>query len=181
MTEKRLIQQAKLGNKQAFETLVQTHAQQVYTLALRTLKNEQEAEDIAQETFVRAWRSLPRFRGASKFSTWLYRITTNLCYNRLPKLRQELNALDPDQQEEISDSRPTAEQALLTTERNERLQTALENLPDSYRLLITLRHIQGLSYDEIASVTKQPLGTVKTGIFRARRLMRLALEKEESK
>ena len=176
MNESRLIKQAKLGNKAAFELLVKHHAHNVYNLAFRTLNNEQEAEDIAQETFVRAWKAIPRFRGDSKFSTWLYRITTNLCYNRLPKLKKEFGALDPEDQSSLADGRQSAEQGMVTAELQDRLQQALEALPDSQRLLITLRHMQGLSYEEIAEVTKQPIGTVKTGIFRGRRQLRQALQ-----
>ncbi|MCA9923969.1 MAG: sigma-70 family RNA polymerase sigma factor, partial [Anaerolineales bacterium] len=91
-----LIQRAQAGETAAFAQLVNRHGQMVYNLALRTLNNPQEAEDIAQETFVRAWQALPRFRGDARFATWLYRITTNLCFNRLPRLKVELNALDVD-------------------------------------------------------------------------------------
>ena len=94
--EQTLINSAQVGDTDAFATLVMMHGSLVYNLALRTLGDAQEAEDVAQETFVRAWQGLPRFRAQSRLSTWLYRITTNLCYNRLPLLRQELVAMDPE-------------------------------------------------------------------------------------
>lgn len=174
-SEEQLIERAQQGDTAAFEALVNQHAQLVYNLALRTLNNPQEADDVAQETFVRAWRALPRFRAEARFSTWLYRITTNLCYNRLPQLKQELTALDPSEDVELVDWSQQVDKYLLTAEMRRELQKALDNLSESYRLLLTLRHLQGLSYAEIAEITEMPLGSVKTGIFRARREMREAL------
>ena len=173
--ERQLIHQAQNGDADAFETLVNQHAPLVYNLALRTLRHPQEAEDVAQETFWRAWRALPRFRAQARFSTWLYRITTNLCYNRLPHLKRELAALDPDEDVALPDERQQVEQQLLTAELSAMLRATFEQLPEGQRLLINLRHLQGLSYAEIAAVTQMPLGTVKTGIFRARRQLRQAL------
>src|SRR5512143_2307484 len=94
--ERSLIQRAQKGDHDAFATLVDEHQRYVYNLALRVVKDENEALDLTQETFVRAWTALPNFRGQSKFRTWLYRITTNLCYNRLPGLRRSLNELGDD-------------------------------------------------------------------------------------
>jgi len=176
--EPQLIRRAQQGDSNAFELLVNQHAQLVYNLALRTLSNPQEAEDIAQEAFVRAWQALPTFQAKAKFSTWLYRIVTNLCYNRLPRLKQELQAVDTDEQYELPASETAVEAQLLTLETQNQLHQAIANLSESYRLLITLRHLQEMSYDEIASVTGMPLGTVKTGIFRARRQLRQTFELE---
>lgn len=177
--EQRIIRQAQAGDTVAFATLVEKYGQLVFNLALRTLHDPQEAEDIAQETFVRAWRALPRFRAEAQFSTWLYRITVNLCYNRLPHLKQELAIMDADEATGLPDERQTMESSLVMVELIAQVQTAVINLPDSYRLLITLRHIHDLSYQEIAEVTNLPLGSVKTGIFRARRLLRQALQSYE--
>ena len=94
--EKALIQRAQAGDAAAFETLVQTHAVYVYNLALRLVRQPQEAEDMAQEALVKVWQALPRFRGESRFTTWLYQIVTNVCYNRLPGLKSELFALKVD-------------------------------------------------------------------------------------
>lgn len=170
--EQTLIKNAQAGDAAAFAALVSLHGSLVYNLALRTLNDSQEAEDVAQETFVRAWKALPRFRIESQLSTWLYRITTNLCYNRLPQMKRELTALDPDTDIDLPDKRQDIEDELLSAEMIRLVQTAVNQLPESYRLLITLRHMQGLSYAEITAVTNLPLGTVKTGIFRARRQLR---------
>lgn len=170
-----LIRQAQQGDPVAFEALVQTHAQFVYNLALRLLKNSQEAEDLAQETFIRVWQALPRYRADSQFTTWLYRIVTNLCYNRLPTLKGDLAALNSDEAIELADDRLSAEAQIMADETERLLQQAITNLPATYQLLITLRHLQELSYEEIATVTQMPLGTVKTGLHRARKLLKEAL------
>ena len=169
--ERELIRRAQQGETAAFETLVQQHAPFVYNLALRTLNDAHEAEDIAQETFVRAWQALPQFQARAQFRTWLYRIVTNLCYNRLPHLKTELAALDPAEALVLPDGRQAVERELLTAELRQQIFSAIDNLPQSYRLLVTLRHLQELSYQEIAEVTEMPLGTVKTGIFRARQML----------
>jgi RNA polymerase sigma-70 factor (ECF subfamily) len=157
------------------------HAQLVYNLALRVVNDPHEAEDLAQEAFLRAWQGLPRFRGQARFSTWLYRIVTNLCYNRLPRLRHELMVMDMDEQTfQLSDERQAVEASLLSDELSAYLHQAIAELPESYRMLITLRHLQGMSYNEIAETTGMPLGTVKTGIFRARQLLKNAIEEYEA-
>jgi RNA polymerase sigma-70 factor, ECF subfamily len=173
--ERELIAHAQKGDTVAFAALVDLHAQFVYNLALRLLRDPLEAEDIAQEAFIRCWRSLPRFRGEARFSTWLYRIVTNLCLNRRPQMQRELTALTTVDAAELAASNATAERALLSRELRATLLAAIDDLPAHYQLLISLRHLQGMSYAEIAAVTELPLGTVKTGIFRARGRLRRAL------
>src|SRR5215510_14996308 len=102
-TEQTLVRRAQKGDHDAFALLVHEHQRYVYNLALRVVKDENEALDLAQETFVRAWTSLPNFKGQSQFRTWLYRIVTNLCYNRLPNLRRSLNDLGDDVIDDIPD------------------------------------------------------------------------------
>jgi RNA polymerase sigma-70 factor (ECF subfamily) len=177
VNERGLIARAQRGDASAFEALVNMHAKLVYNLAFRVVNDQHEAEDLAQEAFLRAWRALPRFRGQARFSTWLYRIVTNLCYNRLPHLRRELMAVEPDEGAiYLPDERQGVERALISDELNGYLHQAIAELPEGYRLLITLRQFQEMSYNEIAETTGMPLGTVKTGIFRARKLLRNALE-----
>jgi RNA polymerase sigma-70 factor (ECF subfamily) len=177
--EQELIQQAQSGNKAAFAALVEVHAQFVYNLALRTLNNPQEAEDVAQETFFRAWKGLPDFRAEANLRTWLYRITVNLCYNRLPRLKADFAALEPEEAILLPEKTRSVETRLITTELREQIYTAVDELPETYRLLITLRHMDGYSYEEIADVTQMPLGTVKTGLFRARQQLRQMLASYE--
>jgi RNA polymerase sigma-70 factor (ECF subfamily) len=174
--EQSLIRRAQKGDQDAFAVLVEEHQRYVYNLALRVLKDENEALDLTQETFVRAWTALPNFRGQSQFRTWLYRITTNLCYNRLPNLRRSLNDLGDDVMDEIPEvnvENPGRE--IESGETRAHLYEAIDALDTNYKLLITLRYQHELSYDEIASTLNLPLGTVKTGIFRAKEQLRKSL------
>lgn len=183
-SEEDLVRRAQAGDTQAFAVLVSEHQRFVYNLALRTLGDTHEAENIAQEAFVRAWLALPRFRRQARFQTWLYRIVTNLCYNRLPSLRRDLTALSETEMEMIEIPDETLADLSANIEANEQrafLHQQIEALPESYRLLITLRYQQELSYEEIASITSTPLGTVKTGLFRARAQLRAALQTFEEK
>jgi RNA polymerase sigma-70 factor, ECF subfamily len=179
LREHHLIQRAQKGDHEAFAALVSEHQRYVYNLALRVLKNEEEALDLAQEAFVRAWTALPNFRGQSQFRTWLYRIVTNLCYNRLPNLRRSLNELGDDIIAEIPETdiafgNPV--HGLEWRELRSYLHQAIDQLDENYRLLISLRYQNELSYEEIATTLNLPLGTVKTGLFRAKEQLRRALE-----
>jgi len=177
--EQLLIQRAQKGDHEAFAALVTEHQRYIYDLALRVLKNEEDALDLAQETFVRAWTALPNFRGQSQFRTWLYRIVTNLCYNRLPNLRRSLNDLGDDVISELPETDPAFDnpaRGLESRELRSYLHKAIDDLDENYRLLISLRYQNELSYEEIASMLNLPLGTVKTGLFRAKEQLRRALE-----
>jgi RNA polymerase sigma-70 factor (ECF subfamily) len=177
--EQALIQRAQKGDPEAFATLVDGHQRYVYNLALRVVRDENEALDLTQETFVRAWTALPNFRGQSQFRTWLYRITTNLCYNRLPGLRRSLNDLGDDVLPDVPESEDTASNPLRVLESNEiriQLHQAIDQLDANYKILIVMRYHDELSYEEIASLLNLPLGTVKTGLFRAREKLRVALQ-----
>lgn len=175
-SDRELVQQAQAGDTEAFSALVVEHQLFVYNLALRVVGNTQEAEDIAQEAFVRAWLALPNFRGQAQFRTWLYRIVTNLCCNRVPRLRRDLLAMNEEAAVQIPDE--TGADPAFRVEAAERrtfLHQQIEALPESYRLVVSLRFQQELSYEEIASVLSLPIGTVKTGLFRARARLREAL------
>lgn len=177
-TEASLIQRAQKGDQNAFAALVDEHQRYVYNLAFRVLKDENEALDLSQETFVRAWTALPNFRGQSQFRTWLYRITTNLCYNRLPGLRKSLAELGDDVMTDLPESPHRTTNPVREFESNEanaHLYKAIDELDSNYKLLITLRYQSELSYEEIAATLNLPIGTVKTGLFRAKEKLRLAL------
>lgn len=176
--EAELVRRAQAGDTEAFAALVALHQQFVYNLAWRVTGDAYEAEDLAQEAFVRAWVALPRFRGEARWRTWLYRIVTNVCYNRLPHLRRELLALDVETVDTMPEQcSPDPSDALEAGERRAYLHREIEALPGGYRLLVMLRFLQDLSYEEIAKVTGLPLGTVKTGLFRARARLRAALRR----
>lgn len=173
--EDKLIQKAQAGNSQAFGELVLTYQRFVYHLALRALGEPEEAQDAAQEAFLRAWLSLASFRGDSRFSTWLYRIVLNLCFNRRPRLRREISALSIEDHLELPSEFDSPAQLAETHEQRSFLHQQVEKLPESYRLLITLRYQQELSYEEMAEILNVPLGTVKTGLFRAKSQLKAAL------
>lgn len=176
MEVNQLVEKAQNGDEAAFEALVRENAQYVFNLALRVVQNPQEAEDIAQEAFIRVWKGLPKFKAEAKFRTWLYRIVTNLCYDRIPRIKKELTALEIDEEISLPDERVRPEKDMVSKELAAEVHIAINNLPESYRLLISLRHLQAMSYAEIAEITGQPLGTVKTGIYRARQMIRQRIE-----
>ena len=170
MDDTELVRRAQRGDNIAFEQLVRRHQRYVFNVAYRVLNDYAEAEDMTQEAFLRAWRGLPGFRGQAQFTTWLYRIVHNLCLNRLPRLKRELLQTEPLEEALTT---PTPFQAELTEIREQMafLHTQLDQLPEKYRLVLTLRFLQRLSYEEIATALDLPIGTVKTHIHRARRLL----------
>jgi RNA polymerase sigma-70 factor (ECF subfamily) len=165
-----LVARARQGDEVAFEQLVRRYQRYVFNVAYRVLGDYAEAEDMTQEAFVRAWRGLSGFQGQARFTTWLYRIVHNLCLNRLPRLRQELLQIEP-LEEVLASPAPSLPDHYETQEQVAFLHTELAQLPEKYRLVLTLRYLQHLSYDEIAVALNVPMGTVKTHIHRARRLL----------
>ena len=169
-SDEKLVARAQQGDEAAFEQLVLSHQRYAFNLAYRVLGDYAEAEDVTQEAFVRAWRGLPGFRGQARFTTWLYRIVHNLCLNRLPRLRRELLQVEP-LEDVLSNPDPAPPDRFETRERTAFLHTQLDQLPEKYRLVLTLRYLQDLSYAEIAVALGVPMGTVKTHLHRARRLL----------
>lgn len=184
MDEQALIRKAQKGNTDAFADLLALHERFVYNLALRTIKSPEEAEDIAQEAFFRAWQALPSFRFQAAFRTWIYRIVVNLCINRFPRLRRELDNLVADELTELSEPGKLENDPAASLEHLEQralLHREIDRLPDSQRLLISLRYQDDMSYEEIAGLLGLPLGTVKTGLFRAKERLRQSLAIYEEK
>jgi RNA polymerase sigma-70 factor (ECF subfamily) len=180
--EAEIILLAQTGDQHAFEMLVHHNAQYVFNLALRVLQDQSEAEEIAQEAFIKVWKALPRYRVEAKFRTWLYRIVVNLCYDRLPKLKRDFNALDSAATlDDEPAPNPGPEHILISNEQRSDLHQAIDSMPEAYRLLVTLRHLQEMSYAEIAEVTGQPLGTVKSGIHRARAILKERIDEHEAR
>lgn len=184
-----LVLRARRGDAGAFETLMLAHQHYAYNLALRGLGDAQEAEDLTQEAFLRAWKSLPKFRGQARFATWLYRIVVNLCYQRLPKLRREMQALPADEllerdAQEGGASFPVPQQAdparaAQLHETMRYLHSQIEALPESYRMIVLLRYVLELEYAEIAEVLDIPIGTVKTALHRSRARLQASLVEYE--
>lgn len=176
--DEKLVRQAQAGDIAAFETLVKLHQQFAFQVALSALSSPQEAEDATQEAFVKVWQALPNFRQEARFRTWLYRIVMNLCYNRIPRLRQDFYTLE----EEFSQGNliDQVQQSAPDTYLEEKqlfdfLHRQIDCLPEKYRIMLLLRFREGCSYAEIAEILDIPLGTVKTGIFRAREQLRAAV------
>jgi RNA polymerase sigma-70 factor, ECF subfamily len=166
-----LVVRAQHGDGAALTQLVETTQQRVYNLAYRILRNRQEAEDLAQDIYVRVWRALPDFRGESKFTTWLHVIATNTCLNRRRKLRKQLES-EVDAEDQI-DMIPLAEddadpEGHLERHDQEAVWRAIGDLAPKYSLVLTMFYQQQLSYNEIAETLGLPLGTVKAHLNRAR-------------
>lgn len=164
------------GDVNAFENLVTEHEKGVYAIAQRMTGNAEDAADMTQETFIKAYNSLSSFRGDSKFSVWLYRIATNVCLDflrsRSRKPTVSLSVEDDDGEEtqiDIADESQSPEQLLERGLTRDAVRRGLKSLSPEYRQILLLREIQGLSYEEIAEALALEVGTVKSRIFRARK------------
>ena len=177
-----LERRAKQGDQEAFEQLVLDNQNRIYALALRLCGDREEAADLAQEAFVKAWQGLSSFQGESSFSTWVYRLTTNLCIDHLRKKRRReavesvvsLDATDGGWAEP-ADWESDPQRLLERSERGRALARGLARLPDWQRQALVLRELSGLSYQEIAAALDIDLGTVKSRIARARLALRKVL------
>ena len=164
------------GDANAFETLVLEYEKNVYNIALRMMGNSEDAADMTQEAFIKAYNSLQSFRGDSKFSVWLYRIVSNVCLdflrskNRRPTVSLSVEDDDgEDAQLDVADESQSPELLLDRKLTRDSVRRGLDSLPPDYRQILLLREIQGLSYDEIAQALSLEVGTVKSRIFRARK------------
>lgn len=173
--DEELVKRVQQGDKTAFDSLVRKYQHKITQLINRYVKDPEEALDVAQESFIKAYRALASFRGESAFYTWLYRIAINTAKNHLAmrSRRPTDDEIDLEQAEQFEDGArlrqlETPEGLLLTDELARVIQSALDDLPDELRAAITLREFDGLSYEEIASVMECPVGTVRSRIFRAR-------------
>ena len=188
MEERQLVKRLKNRDEAAFTHLVRLHKVRVFNVCLRMMCNRSEAEDIAQDVFVRAFMSIKAFRGDSALNTWLYRIAINLCKNRLKyharrkanvhtsvsNIRESDNA--GAVRRTVGEPAPRPDQAFEGTQAQHRVQQALAAIEPDFRELLILRDIQGLSYGEIISITKLPEGTVKSRLHRARSALRRAYD-----
>jgi RNA polymerase sigma-70 factor (ECF subfamily) len=169
------VQRVQQGDRRAFDQLVLRYQHKVLKLVMRYMRNHAEAEDIAQEAFLKAYRAIHSFRGDSAFYTWIYRIAINTAKNALVAAKRrpldyDLDLQDPEQNERNGRLRDeaTPESLLLTEEIRETVDAAIGALPEDLRRAVVLREYEGLSYEEIAAVMACPVGTVRSRIFRAR-------------
>jgi RNA polymerase sigma-70 factor, ECF subfamily len=174
--DQQLVERAQRGDKHAFELLVSKYQRRLGRLISRFVRNTAEAEDVTQDAFIKAYRALPAFRGDSAFYTWLYRIGINTAKNHLVAQGRRVptsTSFDAEEAEDFEDAAllhevATPENELMSKQVIEVVNASLQELPDDLRTALTLREIEGLSYEEIAVVMDCPIGTVRSRIFRAR-------------
>ena len=184
MSEEQLIRRAQQGDNGAFEELLLLHQKKVYNLCLRMSANPDDALDLSQEAFLRAWRSLGQYQFEASFSTWLFRLTSNICIDflRRKKRRQETSLTesydDSDEGAELSvpDAQPGPEQQAMTNETKIELARAMEQLSPEHREILQLRVIEDLQYEQIADILGMRVGTVKSRLARARLALRKILK-----
>jgi len=184
--EKEIIQRVLSGDKNAFEGLVLENQKNVYNLALKMTRNENDALDISQEAFLRAFRQLGNFRGESRFSVWMYRLTYNICIDFLRRKKPDATTISLDYEDsntdvaplEIPDLRNLPEESAMRAEMRKNIADSICELPLKYRKMIVMREITGMSYDEMATSLNMNIGTVKSRLARARlRLIEILKEK----
>lgn len=172
MDDARLVTRFQRGDEDAFDVLVERHRRRIYSL-VRRLSSPVEADDLAQEVFIAAYRTLPGFRGDSTFSTWLYRIAVHVCSHHLRKRRLDTTELDEEHEDVEREHDP--ERSALSQELQERVREAIHDLPHKLRLVVVLRDLHGLSYEEIAEVVGCPIGTVRSRLHYATQRLAVAL------
>lgn len=185
LQERDLIRKAKQGDMLAFEELILKHEKIVYNLAFRMMNHSEDAMDISQEVFLKAYRSLSNFDERSAFSTWLYRITHNTCIDEIRKrkgkqtysLEEDLESEDGSMQRQVADDGDTPEESLMRKEQKSEILRALDTLSEEHKVAIILRDVKGLSYEEIAEILELSLGTVKSRINRARNQLKTEILK----
>jgi RNA polymerase sigma-70 factor (ECF subfamily) len=172
-----LLVRLRRGDSRAFEDLVRRYQHRVFGVGLRMLGSRAEAEEIAQETFLRAHRALAEFRGEARLGTWLYGIASRLCLNRLASSERRHPRADDDALDRVPANVADAATALERTELEAALHQAIAELPDERRVVIVLRDVEGLAYEEISEALGLELGTVRSRLHRARMELKAKLER----
>lgn len=177
-----LVSLIKKGDRDAFNMLVEKYQSKVINIAFGMLSSREDAYDAAQEVFIRLYKNIGSFKGNSAFSTWIYKITANICTDMLRRRMRSGNviSLSADTEEgtakiDIRDESPTPEEHAQSTELQRLVRRAISELPDDYRDVIVLFDLMGMSYDEISEIVKCPIGTVKSRLSRARNLLKKKL------
>ena len=174
--DQELVNRVKKGDKAAFDLLVIKYQSRIMNLVMRFVRNQADAMDVTQEAFIKAYRAMPNFRGDSAFYTWMYRIAVNTAKNflavqankRLPEVEQDLSEMEQIDSGTALKELENPENMLMSSEIQETVIKAIESLPDDLKMAITLRELEGLSYEDIAAAMECPIGTVRSRIFRAR-------------
>lgn len=182
--ERNLLEKAKNGDVLAFERLITEYQKKVFNIAFRMVGNYDDASELTQEVFIRVFKSLKNFKEQSLFSTWIYKITTNVCLDEIRKrkkrkvvyLDEEIKLEENEVKRQIEDDKPTPEMIAEKNEISKAVNDAIESLSEEHRTVIVLRDLQGFSYEEIAKITSCPEGTVKSRINRARQALKEILK-----
>jgi len=170
-----IVSQIVSGQKDLYRLLVQRHERAVFGMGLSFFRNQEDARDFSQEVFLKAYRSLSNFEGRSRFSTWLYKIAYNTAINGINR-RKEYQSLAEEEADRLAVSGDTPERILLRNAAKEAVQTALEELPERFRVCVDLFFFYDRSYQEIELITGYPVNTIKSHVFRAKKLLREKLE-----
>ncbi len=182
--EKSVIQRVLDGDQEAFAALVKAYEKPVYNLCLRMTGNAHDAQDLSQEAFLKAWRGLRFYKFESNFSTWLYRLTANVCIDFLRRQKRRTAVsltADDDQELEVPDKAPALEEQLLHKEAREAVARAMDQLEEEFRLVLTLRVLEDMTYEQIAQVMDLKVGTVKSRLARARMKLKEILQQNGNK
>ncbi len=182
--DRKLVADAKKGDNNAFERLLKKYRKSVYYMLLKMVKNADDAEDLTQEAFAKAFNSIEKFDSKFAFSTWLFRIATNNCIDFIRKKRVQTVSIDQpvegddgsSMRFDVRDENLDPNESMLKKQRKRYLRMAIDRLPEKYRVLVELRYFQELSYEEVANELQIPLGTVKAQLFRARELLNQELK-----
>jgi len=170
-----LVKASRHGDQDAFALLVQRHQRRVFNMVLRMLQDYDDAGEVTQEAFLAAWQGLPSFRGEARFATWLYRIAYHCCLRQLERRKRERNLQAVIEAEQILEGMRKEKQVEDFLEQRDRqvmVREQMEHLPSQYRMVLILRHLQEMTYEEMAAVLSMPVGTIKTHLFRARNLLK---------
>jgi RNA polymerase sigma-70 factor, ECF subfamily len=174
-----LVAASKNGDQEAFAQLVQRYQRLIFNLVYRMLQQYEETTEITQETFLAAWQGLPSFRGEARFSTWLYRIAYNCSLKQLELRKRDRAlqiALEAEKTLESTNDEQRENAELDARDRQILVQEHLSHLPSKYRIVLILRHLQDMTYEEMAEILTMPIGTIKTHLFRARNLLKERLQ-----
>jgi len=169
-----LVTASKGGDQDAFAQLVQRYQRRVFNLVYRMLQQYEEANETTQETFLAAWQGLPAFRGDARFATWLYRIAYNCSLKQLEQRKRD-KALQVALEAEQDDAK-LVDTEMDVRDRQALVREHLSHLPAKYRIVLILRHLQDMTYEEMAEILTMPIGTIKTHLFRARNLLKERLQ-----
>lgn len=188
-SDEQLVKKSLSGDTEAFEELVSRYQNKVYALAYRYMGNEEDAYDMTQEAFLKAFRSLRTFKGSSSFGTWLYRVATNVCLDELRRRKRRILPISLDEplatkegdevEKDITDPAPTADIIYERQEFSEYILAFLNQMKPEHKIVIILRDMMDFSYEEIAQILNCSVGTVKSRISRARNILRKKIEEKE--